>query len=187
MADASLNSAGKQASVLASAGVAQTLRADLVLTAAWVATDVVSVVDARRAMLWCAYQPIAAGTDNLAQIRVMLSANDLSTAYGEPPTVATDVWYAPSVSDAVPTATTLTQTVATGETATVDPEWGVHIYYPLALTLGSAANNPTTDRIRMGIPVDVTGARWMYVACKELGDITADQLGTLGIDWSISL
>lgn len=183
---ATLNGITKATSVLASAGVAKTLRADLVLTAAWVATGVVAVVDARRATLWCAYSPDSSGTDNVAQIRIMVTANDLSTTYGEPPLVANDVWYAPNIIESSPTLTTLTGTKASGETVTVDPEWGVLISYPLAITLGSPANN-STDRLRMAVPIDVTGARWMYVACKELGDTGTGDLGVLGIDWSISL
>jgi hypothetical protein len=185
MTQAALNGLDGAISPLPQPGVAVALRASAVLTAAWVATDVVSVRNARRVTLFCAYAADAGGTANRAQIRVMASAED--AAGGTAPTVATDVWYPPAIVDATATATLLTGTKETGATmTTTQPEHGVVVARPLAITLGEPAD-AGTDVGRMAITLEVGPYRWLYVAAKELGDTDADQLGILGIKWNVSL
>lgn len=185
MAQAALGGLDKASSPLPQPGRAVELRASAVLTANWVATGVVSVAQARRVTLYCAYAADAGGTANQAQIRVMASAEDNSD--GSAPEVADDVWYEPAIVDVEGTATLLTGTAETGATATItSPEHGVVVARPLAITLGDPSD-AGTDVVRTAITIDVTGYRWLYVASKELGDTDADQLGVLGIKWNMSL
>lgn len=182
---AALGGTDKATSPLPQTGRAVPLRTSAVLTAAWVASDVVSVAAARRVTLLCAYTADAGGTGNRAQIRIMCGCEDGGD--GSAPEVADDVWYAPTIVDVEGTATLLTGTKETGATVTTtQPEHGVVVARPLAITLGEPAD-AGTDVVRMAITIDVTGYRWMYVAAKELGDTDADQLGILGIKWSMAL
>lgn len=161
-------------------GIAATLRTAAVLTANWVATDIVSVAAARRLTLRFFYTVDDSSADARCQIRIMTSA------VGPVPAIADDVWSAPTILDATATATTLTGTVSTGEDVTMDPEWGVIVSRPIAITLGEPANN-ATDEVRQKIVLDVSDDRWVYVAVKELGDTGAGDLSTLGITYNLSL
>lgn len=184
---ATLAGMDKAMSPLPQPGFAKPLRDSAVLTAAWVATDPVSVWHARRVTLFCAYAADASGTDNVAQIRVMCSAEESTSTPGAPPTVAMDVWYAPTIVDATPTETSLASTKETGATATItSPEHAVVVARPMAITLGAAAN-AGTDVVRLAVTLDVSGYRWMYVAATEIGDTDAGDLGVLGIKWSMAL
>jgi hypothetical protein len=184
MAQAALGSLEGVMSPLPCAGPAAELRASLVLTAAWVATEVISVRHARRLMLLCAYTADAGGTGNRAQIRVMASAED-GTA-GAAPAVGTDVWYPLTLVDSTPTSTDLTGTVETGLDYNL-ANHAVVVARPMAITLGDAADAGTdTQRYALG-PFEVGPYRWFYVACKELGDTDAGDLGLLGIKYNLSL
>ncbi len=185
MAQATLGGLDMASSPLPQPGRAVELRASAVLTRAWVATSVVSVAQARRVTLFCAYAADASGTANRAQIRVMCAGEDDSD--GTAPEVADDVWYAPTIVDATPTATLLTGTKETGATMTVtQPEHAVVVARPLAITLGEPSD-AGTDVYRLAVTLDVTPYRWLYVAAKELGDTDAGDLGVLGIKYAISL
>lgn len=182
---ATLGGTDGSVSPLPQPGRAVVLRTSAVLTDAWIATGVVSVQNARRVTLFCAYAADSGGTANRAQIRVMASAEDATA--GGAPAVADDVWYAPVIVDAEATATLLTGTKETGATmTTTQPEHGVIVARPLAITLGEPSD-AGTDVVRMAITLDVANYRWLYVAAKELGDTDADQLGILGIKWNWSL
>jgi hypothetical protein len=172
-------------SPLPAAGLAVSLRDPVVLTAAWIATDVVNVSQARRLTLFVAYAADGSGTANRAQLRVMATAENDSD--GTAPEVADDVWYAPALVDSTPTATLLTGTKETGATMVVTaPEHAVIVARPMAITLGEPSDNGS-DVYRMAITIDVTPYRWLYCAAKELGDTDAGDLGILGLKYSLSL
>lgn len=186
MAQATLGGMDHVMSPLPQPGRAQVLRTSAVLTAAWIATDVVSVEQARRVTLFLAYAADASGTANRAQIRIMCAAED-DPSDGSAPEVADDVWYAPTIIDATPTVALVTGTKETGATATVvQPEHAVVVARPIAITLGEPSD-AGTDVMRYAITIDVTPYRWLYCACKELGDTDAGDLGTLGIKYNLSL
>lgn len=186
MANAALGGLDDAVSPLPQPGRAVELRASAVLTAAWVATDVVSVADARRVTLFCKYSADSSGTANRAQLRIMCSAED-DPSDGGVPDVADDVWYAPAVVDATPTVALVTGTKETGATMTVtSPEHAVVVARPIAITLGEPSDNGT-DVWHLALTIDVTPYRWMYCAAKELGDTDSGDLGTLQVKWNKSL
>lgn len=184
MTTAGLGGLDGASSPLPQAGRAAALRSATALTADWVATSVVSVRDARRLVLHCAYSANADGTANRAQLRLMVSAED-DPSDGSVPEVADDVWYEPTILDASATATLLSGTKETGATlTTTQPEHGVVVARPLAITLGEPSD-AGTDVYRLAVQLDVTPYRWLYVACKELGDTAKP--GQLGLKYSLSL
>jgi hypothetical protein len=132
---------------------------------AWAVSDVIPVEHARWIAFWIKLSIDSSATAAQGQIRIMASAETDQPAIGD------DSWYALSVTDATPTPTVLIGTVATGEDMTMQPEWGVHIVYPMALTLG-AASDADTDEIRLHVECRCASARWIYVAYHELGDAT---------------
>jgi hypothetical protein len=185
MVQAAMGQLQDHSSPMPAAGKAVSMRDALVLTAAWVASDIVRVEQARRLTLYVAYAADASGTANRAQIRVMATAED--DADGSSPEVADDVWYAPALVDSTPTATLLTGTKETGATVTTtQPEHAVIVARPMAITLGEPSD-AGTDVYRMCLTFDVTPYRWLYVAAKELGDTDAGDLGILGLKYSLSL
>ena len=181
---ASLGGLDHATSPLPQPGRAIVLRTAAVLTANWVATDVVSIQQARRLTLYCAYAANAAGTGNRAQIRVMASAEYTST--GATPAVSADVWYTPSLVDATPTTTDLTGTKETGATLVNLTNYSVIVARPMAITLGDAAD-AGTDVQRYALTFDVGPYHFFYLAAKELGDTDSGQLGTLGVKMNLSL
>ena len=152
--------------------------ATLAASGNWSASDVISVRDARKIHLFIKYSVGASGSAARGQIR--LHTSPVTTE----PAVGADSWYAPAVLDATPTPTVLAGTVVTGEDFTMQPEWGVHIAYPLAITLGPTSD-AATDEIRMKITCAVEGDRWFYLAAHELGD-TAHP-GDLEVTYTLSL
>jgi hypothetical protein len=135
------------------------------------ASAIVSVADARRIMLWIRADVGAAGA--YAQIIPLLSAKKAAPALGD------DQWFAPAVIDSTPTDTLLTGTLPAGADYTIAPEWRVLKAGPMVIrTIDGDAG---TDKVRMVVSLDVTGALWLYVACEEVvGNMT------VGIDWSIA-
>ncbi len=181
---APLGTADNTVSPQAAVGPVKTLRDSAVLTAAWIATDAIRLDRARFCTLFFAYAADGSGTANRAQIRIMVTGEDDPDALG-PPDVADDVWYAPTIVDATPTATLLTGTKETGATVTTtQPEHAVVVARPLAITLGEPSD-AGTDVYRLAITLDVTPWRWMYIAAKELGDTDAGDLGVLGVKYSL--
>lgn len=87
-----------------------------------------------------------------------------------PPAYASDVWYQPSVTDGTVTATADAGTPPTGQTATIGPLNGRQVYRPLVIL--SPLSTTNSSKIRMGINVNVTGARWFYAQVSEVGDTT---------------
>lgn len=166
-------------------GAAVVLRTSAVLTAAWIATEPISVKGARKLTLYIAYDADAGGTANRPQMTLWGSAEDSSTAPGEAPAVGDDVWYAPGIIDVAPSDAILTGTPVTGFDATVQPEYRGFTIGPLSLTL--FASDAGTDKIRVALTVDVTPYRWFHLQAKELGDTDADQLGILGVKYNLSL
>lgn len=165
-------------------GMAVDLRTSAVLTAAWVATEAVSVAQARKITLLIAYDADAGGTANRCQITVWGSAEDSATA-GTAPAITDDTWYAPGILDTSPTDAVLTGTPITNFGATVQPEYRNYAIGPLSLT--TIASDAGTDKIRVAVTLDVTPFRWLHIQCKELGDTDADQLGILGVKYVLSL
>jgi hypothetical protein len=183
MAQAEIGGLHGASTPLPQPGTAEVLRTSAVLTAAWVATDVVSVKHARRVTLYCAYAADASGTGNRAQIRVMCTAEQDPTDGGTPD-VGDDVWYPPVIVDSTPTVTDLTGTVESGLDYNL-ANHAVVVARPMAITLGDPAD-AGTDASRYAITLDVGPFLWLYVAAKELGDVDAGDLGVLGIKYSLS-
>lgn len=160
-------------------GLPGELRASAVLTAAWVASNIISVRDARKITLFIAYNAAAAGTANRPQM-IFAVSGELTA-----PAIGTDEWYALGLTDAAPTAAVLTGTGPTGWDATITPEYYNHVVAGASFTLQPSDNG--TDKIRCTLTLDVTGAKHFVMLAKELGDTDADQLGTLGVRYTLSL
>lgn len=185
MAQAALGASDHRTSPAPATGTAVDLRASAVLTAAWIASDVVSVAGARYVTLRIKYTADAGGTANRAQLRVMTSAE--SGASNAAPAVSDDVWYPPTLVDSTPTATLLTGTKETGATGTIlSPEHAVVVARPMAITLGEPSD-AGTDIWHLKIKFDVGDDLWLYIAAKELGDTDADQLGILQVKYNLSM
>jgi len=184
---------GAPVAVQPSPSRALNLRASAKLTSAWVESDIIDVRDSRITRLDIAYQG-ATGTVTgaYAWIRLFTTADDRDMS-GEAqlaqrkvqmaPTVATDVWYAPGILDAVPTDAIITGAGPTGATFTIEPSWREYTVGPMILRT-FALTSPTTDRIRMSVNVRVDSARWLYAAAIEKGNVTNP--GTLGVRYSLS-
>ncbi len=167
------------------AGKAKDLRTSLVLTADWVATEVVSVRLARRLTLLIAYDADGSGTNNRCQITAWGACED-GTANGASPAIASvDKWYAPAVIDAVATDAVLTGTKVTNFTPSLTPEYRNYAIGPASFTTIAADNG--TDKIRVALSLDVTPFRWFHIQCRELGDTDAGDLGVLGVKYVLSL
>lgn len=135
-------------------------------------SGIVNVEMFRTVTLWIKASADAASA--YAHIVPLVSASEAEPAQGD------DSWFGLSIADAAPTDTLLTGTVPTGADYTIAPEWGVVKCRPLVIrTIESDAN---TDEIRMAVTLNVTHARWMYIACEEVGGNMA-----LVVDWSGSL
>jgi hypothetical protein len=183
MAQASL---GGPTSIPPQPGRALALRNSALLTAAWIATDVVNVGDARRLTLFCAYTATSTSAAAYAQIRVMGSCENDPTDDGTPD-VADDVWYSLTATSAEGTSALIAATKETGATATItQPEHLVYVVQPQAITLGQPAD-ADTDVVRLAVTLDVSNYRWIYVAAREAGDVDAGDLGTLAIKYSLSV
>lgn len=166
-----LSAQAPSVTALPASGVAVEIRATAALTAAWVATPVVGVRDARTLTLEILYDAAEGTTAGQAQI-IALGSNAAAA-----PLVADDQWVALGAVDASPTDAVLTGTMPTGFDPTITPEWGVYSVRPGVLeTLPTDAG---TDKIRIGVPLDVTGYRFVCVLAKEVGDVEAP--GLLGL------
>jgi hypothetical protein len=177
MSQASLLGIDGRSSPLPQAGDAQQLRALSSLATEWVATPIVSVELARRGALWLAYDGQTSTSAGRPEIIVLTSGERARPALGD------DAWYAPAVLDVAPTDAVIAGTLPTGADYTVTPSWRRMTAGGLVLRTFPTAN--ATDKIRLAIPLDVTHARWMYVAAREVGDTT--NVGALGLRWSVSL
>lgn len=135
-------------------------------------SSIVSVTDARWVWLWIKADVGAAGA--YAHLVPFVSG-----AAAEPE-IGDDSWFALPERDATATATLLAGSVPTGADWTIAPEWGVVTVRPLVIR--TEAGDAGTDKIRMVVPINVAGARWLYVAAEE---VTGNM--TLAIDWTIAL
>jgi|SRR3990167_10460214 len=178
---ARLSSAGGNSSPYARCGPVRTLRASAILTAAWVATDIIPLGEHRRLALRCAYAPHASATAGRAIIRVMTSAQ--LDADGLGPEVADDFWYTPTIISPTGTTTDLVGTIETGGTVTVTQGYGVVTAQPEAFILG----NPLTagEKERLKLSFDVSDDQYLYVSCKAHGDLV--NFGTLALYYNLSL
>lgn len=176
MTQASLGDATHRTSPTPSAGPAQPLIASQTLTTDLngAKSGVYSVADARRIALWVKYSGNAAG--GYAHIVPLVSAE------GEEPAIADDSWFGLGIVEASATGTLLTGTMPTGADYTIAPEWGVVKSLPTVIRTEEA--DGASDEVRMCVVLDVTHARWLYVAAEEASGSTA---GDIAIDWSISL
>ncbi len=179
---------GKPIAAQPSPGKATSIRASAKLTDAWVETTVIDVRDARICALWFKYDGATASTGGYPQIRVLISADDLATsdkALGgteAPPTVGTDVWYAPQILDATPTDAVLVGAGPTGASYTIAPEWREVTMG--GMVLKTFPLDAITNAIRSVVPVRVDYARWLYVSAVEKGSATTP--GKLAISYNAS-
>lgn len=164
-------------------GYAVDLRTSLVLTNAWVATEVVNVSEARRCTLLIAYDIAASAVSARPQITVWGACED-GTSRGVAPAIASvDKWYAPAVLDAVATDAALTGTAVSNFVPSVAETFRNYAAGPLSITLLPSVT--ALDKIRVALALDVTHFRWLHVQAKELGDTS--HLGTLGVKYALSL
>lgn len=158
-------------------GLVQSLRDSAVLTSAWVESQIVSVMNARRATLYIKYDAVTSASNARAQFVVCVSG--VKTA----PLIGGDSWYSPAVIDAVATDAVLTGTVPSGFDQTITPEFRNYAVGPASFTTIAVDN--ATDKIRIALPFDVTGAKWMVLIAKELGDTSHP--GLFAVDYVLSL
>lgn len=173
-AQAALGGLDHAMSPLPQTGAAVELLASTALTTdlSGAVSAVVGVSQFRRVTLWISADVGAAGA--YAHIVPLVSAEAAQPAIGD------DSWYALAERDASAVATLLTGAVPTGADFTIAPEWAVVTCRPLVIRteLGDAG----TDKIRMAVTIDVSHARWLYVATEE---VSANM--TVAIKWSGSL
>lgn len=173
MAQATLSEIGGASSPLPQTGAAVELLASTALgTDPSTVSGVVSVAQFRRVTLWIKASVDAAGA--YAHIVPLVSAARSQPAIGD------DSWFGLSERDAEATATLLAGSVTTGADYTIAPEWAVVTMRPIVIR--TEAGDANTNEIRMAVTLDVTHARWLYVACEEVSAAM-----TLAIDWSGSL
>lgn len=158
-------------------GLIQSLRDSAVLTSAFVESAIVSVARARRATLYIAYSAVTSASNARAQFIVCVSGTKVAPAIGA------DSWYTPAVIDAVATDAVMTGSVPSGFDQTVTPEFRNYAIGPASFTTIAVDN--ATDKIRIALPIDVTGAKWMVLLAKELGDTSHP--GTFAVDYVLSL
>ena len=171
MAQAYLAGLTRASSPIPCTGVAVELLASTALTTDpnGAVSGIVNVEQFRFVTFWIKASVDAANA--YAHIVPLVSASEAAPAQGD------DSWYGVSISDIAPTDTLLTGTLPTGADYSIAPEWGVVKSRPIVIrTIDGDAN---TDEIRMTVTINVTHARWMYIACEE---VTGNM--TLAVDWN---
>lgn len=154
-----------------------TLRASAALTAAWVESDIISVLRARRVTLWIAINGAASESNAQVGFNVWLSGQTTQPAVGD------DSWYAPAILDAVATDGTLSGSRPSGWDPTDTPSFRSYVIGPASFK--SFVLTASTNKIRLALPIDVTGAKWMHIQCIELGDTSHPCV--MGVDYTLSL
>lgn len=170
-ASSPLPATGAAATLISSATLSQSLQA--------VNSGVVGVSDARRVGLFLKHDAHASESGGTVVVQVLVSAAVTAPAIGD------DSWYAPCVADATATEADIAAgvTLVTGADYTKGPEWRSLEVGPL-LFVTQAHGNSEKSRLALP-PIDVTSARWMYVAICQQGDTT--NFGTGAVDWNLAL
>lgn len=148
------------------------------LTANWQASDVIDLGRAGRLALAVHYDADASGTANQLELCVWVS-NAASA-----PVVADDEWVVPNDGDTSPTATVQADSFPAGADMTATPEWGLRKIRP-----GYWQTEPSdagTDKIRVGLVLDVRAWKYAVVMAKEVGDTDAGDLGALTLKAALS-
>ena len=140
---------------------------------------IVSVKNARRVGLWLKHDGVTSQTSGYPVVLVQVSG--LETA----PVLGADSWYAPGLAESTWTAADIAAgvTLPTGADYTKGPVWS-----PLSvggLLMQLKATDAAQDPRILLPPIDVTLARWMYVAVVQQGDTT--NFGTASVDWNMAL
>lgn len=143
------------------------------LTANFQASEVVDCARASRCALTIRYDADASGTANQLELFVMVS-NHTST-----PAVADDVWAVLTERDITPAATLQADSMPTNVDVTTAPEWDLRKIRPVYFQ--TEPSNAGTNKIRLGLVVDVRSWKYIVVLAKEVGDTDADELGALNI------
>jgi hypothetical protein len=162
-------------------GKSTVLRAQAALTSAFVESTIINVSEARRATLYFAYDGVTSESSSRAQFIVM--ASDQSLVGGVHPVIGDDVWYSPPTIDAVATDGALSGSMPSGFDATITPTWRNYAVGPTSFS--TQALSAAADKQRFYLAFDMTGAKWLVVIAKELGD-TAHP-GKLTINCTLSL
>ena len=162
-------------------GVAETLIASATLSQSLQAVNsgVVSVADARRVGLFLKHDAHASESGGYVVVQILVSAARSAPAIGD------DSWFAPCFADATATEADIAAgvTLVTGADYTKGPEWRSVECGPILLTTQAHGNS---EKSRLALPpIDVTSARWLYVALCQQGDTT--NFGTGAVDWCIAL
>lgn len=142
-------------------------------------SSVVSVYGARRVTLHVQHTAHASATDGVVHVLVMLSNKATQ------PTITDDSFGAVPVVDISSTDGDM----GAGVTVPTDvpwgkaPNWRVYAVGGLILKTMPASGS---EKVRQRMPaIDVSDARWMYVAAIQQGDTT--NFGTVAVDYSTSL
>lgn len=162
---------GHARELIASATLSQSLQA--------VNSGVVSVAEVRRVGLFLAHDAHASESGGYVVCQILLSAAATQPAIGD------DSWYAPCFADATATEADIAAgvTLVTGADYTKGPEWRSVEVGPLLITTQAHGNS---EKSRLALPpIDVTSARWMYVALCQQGDTT--NFGTGAVLWNVAL
>ncbi len=147
------------------------IRESLILTANYVASEVVDASHCGSVALQFFYNADGSSTQNQMKFLVFVS-----NAASEP-VPGDDQWSALSQLDATPADAVLTDAMPAGVDVTITPAWGERVirqssYSTIAMTTG-------VDKQRFSMIVDVRRWKFLYVSAKEEGDTT--NLGVLRI------
>lgn len=136
---------------------------------------ITSVKDASRVNLLVSHTPHAAEAGGVVNLLVLFAYTDAA------PTLGDDVWYPPSIETAG-SAGALPGTLPTGaDYGANPPNWTPYAVTPKYYTLAPADGG---EALRVTIPIDCPGARWMYVAAIQQVDTT--NFGTIAISAALS-
>jgi hypothetical protein len=146
------------------------LRTPLILTGTYVATDVVKVVDARRAMLRLDVN--AGDINNIVQLIPMVSNIE------DEPIATDDVWGLLPETDGSHNAAAPTGVQQAGVDFTLDHEFAIVTIRGLVVRLPTTT--AASDEYRQWVTLDVADYKWLTVLAADVGTGGTD--ATLGID-----
>jgi hypothetical protein len=148
------------------------------LTANFKAGSVVDLGKAGSCALSIKYDADASGTANRPQLLVLVSNAESQ------PLITADEWVALSELEISGTDAVLTDSMPTDVDITVQPEFVVKKLRGLAIDLYAA--DAGTDKLRLGLVVDVRRWRWLCVLAKEEGDTDAGDVGVLVVQAALN-
>lgn len=159
------------------------VRSSAILTSTFVSGNILNVDGYRTVRLW--FSVTCASAANEPKVLVLLSPGVFGkAAHGTAPLAGDDAWFAPGEFDGTYTDEDIESgaTLATGSDFTKAPGWRDALVRPLKIGFDPADN--ATDKIRLCIKVDVTGARWMQVQACDVD--AAGTLATMAISATLS-